>query len=66
VFGPARGDFHPNDEGNRLIAASVVQGLNGSPPVEQAPTPQSTVAPQRPAGPPAPAASPSRTGGHEP
>ena len=65
VFGPARGDFHPNDEGNRLIAASVVQGLNGSSPVEQAPTSQSTVAPQRPAEPPAPAASPSRTGGHE-
>jgi lysophospholipase L1-like esterase len=66
MFGPARGDFHPNDEGDRLIAASVMQGVNGSPPIEQAPTQQSTAAPQHTAEPRAPAGSPTRTGGLEP
>lgn len=66
VFGPARGDFHPNDAGDRLIAESVMQGLSGSPPVEQAPPPTSTVAPSPEATQPEPGATPRRTGGHEP
>ena len=66
VFGPARGDFHPNDMGDRLIAESVMQGLSGTPPVEQAPPPTSTAAPPPQAEPGGTGAPPSRTGGHEP
>ena len=37
MFGPARGDFHPNDYGDQLIAQSVVAGAQGNPPIEQIP-----------------------------
>jgi hypothetical protein len=65
VFGPARGDFHPNDLGDRLIADSIMQGLNGSPPVEQVP-PQTGAAVPGPEhrGARAPGAPPVQTGGH--
>lgn len=49
LFGPTRGTFHPNDLGDRLIANSIMQGLNGSPPVEQVPPPPAAGVPPRPA-----------------
>lgn len=38
LFGPARGEFHPNDYGDQLIAGSVVAGIEGNPPIEAIPS----------------------------
>lgn len=38
IFGPARDSFHPDDYGDRLIAQSVVAGIEGDPPIEEPPS----------------------------
>lgn len=65
LFGPARSSFHPNDYGNQLIAQSVVAGIEGNPPTEQAPTGPAIPAPVPVYPTPGPATPPESISGHE-
>lgn len=65
LFGPAHGDFHPNDFGNKLIAESVVDGLNGNPPAEVVPPAATETAPAPRIPDPGPGSHPPKVGGHE-
>jgi hypothetical protein len=66
LFGPAHGDFHPNDLGDRLIAESVVDGIEGRPPVEQVPPGATVVAPAPVIPDPGPGSHPPPVHGREP
>ncbi len=65
IFGPALGDFHPNDYGDQLIAASVVAGIDGDPPLAPLPAGAGSLLPSPVIPEPSPGAQPSHREGHE-
>ncbi|MFZ0214567.1 MAG: GDSL-type esterase/lipase family protein [Candidatus Dormiibacterota bacterium] len=65
LFGPARGEFHPNDYGDQLIAQSIIAGIDGDPAIETVPAGPGTVAPAPIIPQASPGAKPSPVKGHE-
>lgn len=65
LFGPALGDFHPNDYGDQLIAESVVASIDGDPPLAPTPTGPGTLAPPPVIPAASPGAQPTKREGHE-